>query len=334
MRSVNLFIVFIITLFLFQCGNNDTIQKADTAFTDGQYLQAIRLYKEALQNNPENELLKEKIALSYMYNGKLLYTNTKNINSFANNLERASAFIPANPSQTFNTSHSQVLLALSKAYINTKPENDIEKEKFFFESISTLEQSLILDSTNVEADSLLAEMNKKYFEKLLNRANSFYNKALQEQNVDFYFAAQKYLKMAKKFNSTNPDVITLEIKLRKKLAGVLDYNEGFSFAVLKYLKEKNNFITFVTVKNYLKDSVELDLNNFEIVDTKGNIYNISEKEMGIRQVYDTKCLVNTTLTPEKSYIEGIIVFAAPDSVEMHYISYKKDDTNSVKKYFR
>ena len=172
-RRINLFFIFIIPLFLFQCENNDTIQKADKAFNNEEYLQAIRLYKKALQQNPEKELLKEKIALSYMYNGKLLYTSTKNVKSFAGNLKEANVFIPANPSQTFKINQSQILLSLSKAYINSKPENDIEKEKFFLESISTLEQSLILDSTNVEADSLLAEMNIIHFEKLLEKANRF-----------------------------------------------------------------------------------------------------------------------------------------------------------------
>jgi len=182
MGRINLFFIFILPLFLFQCENNDTVQKADTAFNNGNYLQAISLYKKAWQENPEKESLKEKIALSYMYNGKLMYTTTKNVKSFAGNLKEATAFIPTNPSMTFKKDHSQILLSLSKAYINAKPENDTEKEKYFFDAISILEQSLKLDSTNVEADSLLADMNIKHFEKLLNKANTFYDKAVNKRD--------------------------------------------------------------------------------------------------------------------------------------------------------
>ena len=333
MKGLNIFYMFIIPVLIVHCADN-TIQKADEAFNNGKYLQAINFYKTALQKNPQDEKLKEKMALSYMYNGELGYSKTGNVNAFAGNLEKARTFFPSVPSDAFNKIHSQILVELSKAYINAKPDNDIEKEEFFFESISTLEQSLELDSTNVEADSLLAEMKIKHFEKLLNTANSYYTRGAKERNVDYYFAAKKNLNMAKKFNSTHPDVINLEVKLRRKLGGILDYHEGLSFAILRSLKEKEYFVAYLAIKNYLTDSVNINLNNFSVVDMKGNTYNVSEKEMDVRRVYEPEYLVNTTLTPQKSYVEGILVFSAPDSAEVQYISYKKDDTTSIRKYFR
>lgn len=333
MKRIYVLLGVLIPIFLYYCSEN-TVQKADEAFNDGLYLQAINLYTTALQKNPQDEKLKEKMALSYMYNGKLGFSKTGNVNSFAANLEKARTFFPSQPSDSFNKIHSQILVELSKAYMKAKPDNDIEKEKFFFESISTLEQSLELDSSNVEADSLLAEMKIKHFEKLLNTANNYYNRGVKGRNVDYYFEAKKNLNMAKKFNPNHPEVINLEVKLRRKLGGILDYHEGLSFAILKSLKEKAFFVTYLAIKNYLSDSVKIDINNFSVVDTKGNNYYVSEKEMEVRRVYEPEYLVNTTLTPQNSYLQGVLVFAAPDSVDMFYINYQKDENNSIRKYFR
>jgi len=319
-----------LTFSFFHCGGNPA-EEGQKAFESGNYKMAIQLFGEARKQDPANQMYSEKIALAYMYRGNEFFKKTKNIKSFTGNFEKATNLIPESPSAEFKKSYSEMLFTLADAYINTKPQNEIQKEEFLNNAITNLEEALYQDEGNAQADSLLAKIKTDNFQKMLDKGKDFYDKAAKQKNYDMYFSAEYYFKKAAYFDIHNDEVKKLLAKTRKKTLSVLNYRDDLAIAIAETQRQNGKMIIDLRIKNYLTDPVNIDINNFQIYDLDGNIYPIDKKWMEGK--LSKNSMKNTTLDQKKTHVDGIIVISIPKNVKPEYLAYKIDDDKATKKYF-
>jgi hypothetical protein len=320
----------LLLLFSFNCGS-DPAAEGEKAYQAANYNLAIKHFVEAKKANPEQKSqFDEKIALSYMLRGQKLYDRTKNVKSFSGNFEKALDFLPDEPTLEFSTEYSKILLAIAQAFMNTKPENEIQKEEYLNKSINYLEDALVNDANNTEASELLDKIKADNFQKMLNKGKEFYTRAGRTKNNDYYINAEYYFKKAAYFDIHNEEASTLLSKTRKKTISILDNREDFAMAIADMNRMKENCILDLTIKNYSTNPVDLALNKFEIVDKNGNSYSVNEKMMN--EKFKDKKLSNQKLG-ELKLAEGYIIFSIPKNVNIEYLGYTLNDEETIKKYF-
>ena len=127
-KIISSFIILCCLAFLtIQCGSDPAVE-GDNAFKSANYNLAVKHFLDARKQNPaEKQTYEEKIALSYMLRGKSLYEKSRNIKSFSGNFEKSLEYIPENPSDFFKKEYSEILFALGNGYLQSKPENEIQK---------------------------------------------------------------------------------------------------------------------------------------------------------------------------------------------------------------
>ncbi len=315
---------------LFHCGGSPA-EDAEKAYQSGNYQKAIQLFSEARKQDPKNQMYNEKIALSFMNRGYDFFLTNKNITSFIGNFEKATDFIPANPSEEFKKTYGEMLFKLGEAYISSKPQNEIQKEEFLNNAISNLEEALFQDENNSKADSLLAKIKVDNFQKMLNKGKDFFVKAKKQKNYDMYFSAEYYFKKAAYFDIHNEEVKKLLSDTRKRTLSVLNYRDDLSLAIAETKRQKGKLILDIRVKNYLTDPVLVNIDNFQIYDLEGNTYQIDKTWMETK--LGKNSMKNTTLDQKKTYVDGIIVISIPANVKPEYLAYKVSDSKESRKYF-
>ena len=329
----NIILLFIILSFsasLFHCGGNPA-EEAEKAYQSGNYKMAIQLFSEARKQDPNNQMYNEKIALSFMNRGYNFFLANKNIKSFTGNFEKATDYIPENPSDEFKKTYGEMLFKLGEAYISSKPQNEIQKEEFLNNAISNLEEALFQDENNSKADSLLAKIKVDNFQKMLDRGKDFFAKAKKQKNYDMYFSAEYYFKKAAYFDIHNEEVKKLLSAARKRTLSVLNYRDDLSLAIAETKRQKGRLILDIRVKNYLTDPVQVNIDNFQIYDLEGNTYQIDKTWMETK--LGKNSLKNTTLDQKKTFVDGIIVISIPANVKPEYLAYKVSDSKESRKYF-
>jgi hypothetical protein len=325
--------VFCLVIFfafsMFYCGSSPA-EEGENAFENGNYNLAIKLFLEAKKQNPDDNNINEKLALSYMFRGKDLFEKTKNIKSFSGNFEKATNFIPESSSQEFKKNYSNILYALANGYINSTPQNEIEKEEFLNKSITYLEDAIYQDENNSEAEGLLAQIKSDNFQKMLDKGTDFFNKASKQKKNDMFFTAEYYFKKAAYFDTHNEEAKTWLSKTREKTLSILDIQEDLSIAVADYVNQSGKFIIDLVMHNYGMDPVEIKLQNFELADLEGKTYTLDENYMNSK--FAKKKVKNQKLAELKN-IEGYLVFSVPSGTKIEYLGYKLNEEKIFKKYF-
>jgi hypothetical protein len=312
------------------CGSDPAVE-GDKAFENENYNLAINNFLEARKANPaEKQTYEEKIALSYMIKGKVLYERSKNVKSFSGNYEKSLEFIPDNPSDYFKKEYSKILFALGNGYQQARPENEIQKEEYLNKSIQYLEDAMYNDENNTSADSLLEKIKADNFQKMLNKGNDFYTKARKTKNGDHYITAEYYFQRASYFDIHNDEAKKMLSKTRQQTLSVLNNREDFAMAVADMNRQSKSLILDLTIKNYATSPVSIDIENFEIVDLDGKAYSLDTAMMDSK--FKGKSLKNQKLA-ELKFADGIIVFAIPSKVKIDYLGYRLDEEETVKKYF-
>lgn len=313
----------------FHCGSNPT-EEGEQAFQKGNYNLAIKFFLEARKQEPDNTILNEKMALAYMFRGEELFNNTKNIKSFSGNFDKATDFIPENPSVEFKKNYSKILFSLAQGYNNSRPQNDIEKEDFLNKSISYLEEAIYQDETNSPAEELLQKIKTENFQKMLDRGKDFYNKAKKQNKNDLYITAEYYFKKAAYFDIHNEEAKKLLSKTREKTLSILNIQEDFAIAIADHIWNSGALILDLVIHNYGMNPIDIDISKFELFDLEGNSYSLNKTIMNSK--FANKSLKNNKLAEMKS-IEGFLVFSIPRTVRIEYLGYKLNDEKVVKKYF-
>ena len=317
---------------MFGCGTNFEAE-GDKAYDAKDYTTAINNYEKALPKSLNKEAVKEKLALCFFYRGEDLFKRTRNIKSFTGNFEQGEKYLPLMPDEKFNKEYSRILFEVGKAYSVSTPGNEIEQDEFYTFSLSMLDEALYVDSTNHAADSLIREIRNNSFQKLLDTANKYYERAVKSGKVDLYSSAEYYVKKAAEFNATDAGVLNLFRKIKKQTLAVLNYRDDVSLAVTSYSHEKDGMLIYLAVKNYLPDSVSMEVTKFFVIGKNGERYEVDEDAMRVRKLFGEKCLENITLNSARPYVEGKVIFAVPAGVDVGYLAYKVNRRLETRKYF-
>ena len=282
MKIINFISIILLFLIIIYCGSNVN-QKVDKALKEGKYTEAITLLNRVYKEDTTNYEYAEKIALAYIYRGENLFKRTGNVKSLRGNIKKAKEYLVKDPSDSIRKIYSRALFTLANAYINEKTQTDRELENNYHKAVVELKEALVNDTTNIQADSLLTKIKEDNFQRLIDKAKSLYNKGTRTGNIDLYFSAEYYLKNAAEFDPDNYDIRLLRSRINRKRLAILDYREGLSFAVMDYKHSRKHFAMHLAIKNYLNESISLNLNNFGLVSTKGDTFFVDERELKSRK---------------------------------------------------
>lgn len=331
-RGFTYLILVVLTFSLIYCGA-DLVEEGKKAYSNGDYTQAINLLTEAQKEDSTNRSYDDIISLAYLYRGEELYQKTRNVKAFNGNFDKASKYIPANPTVEFNKKYGQMLLSLAKAYYATKPKNEEEKDFYFEKALIRIKQAMAVDSTNSAADSMLAQLKVDHFQNLVDKGESLYKKAGRRGNADLYFMAEYYLKEALEFEPDNRKIHNMLNKIVQKTLPVLNYREGVSLAIAGFSRERKALIMTLSIKNYTAEPLSLNLANFKLVDSDGNKYGVNEEEMKKKELFGETCIKNTVLNQQNPSVAGIIAFNVPKDVKLAFVNYYISKNKFARKYF-
>jgi len=310
------------------CGSNPG-DEAEKAFQSGNYSMALKLLLEAKAKNPQDQSLNEKITLAYMYRGQELYQKSNNIKSFSGNYDKAITYIPENPGEEFKKTYSKLLFSLAQGYVNSKPQNDIEKEDFLNKAISYMEDAMYHDQNNTSAESLLTKVKTDNFQKMLDRGKELFSQAEKQKNYDLYFTVEYYFKKANEFDIYNAEAKKLLSKTREKTLTLLNVKDDLAIAIGEYANKSGELIIVVVLRNYLTEPININLDNFVLADLEGNTYSLDKNTMDSK--YASTRLKSGNLPPGDR--EGWLVYKVPAGVKLEYLGYKLDSGQVLKKYF-
>ncbi len=309
------------------CGSNP-VAEADKAFESGNYGLALKLFLEAKAKNPQDQSITEKIALAYMYRGQELYQKSNNIKSFSGNYDKALTYIPENPSEEFKKPYSKLLLTLARGYLNSKPQNDIEKDDFLNKAIAHMEDAIYNDQYNSSAESLLTKVKTDNFQKMLDKGKELYAQGKKQNNMDICFSAEYYFKKANEFDIYNEEAKKMLAQVRKETLSVPNIKDDLAIAIVEYKYLEGHWVIDVTLRNHLTDPIPVELENFMLTDTEGNTYSLD------RAFMDAKFAANKfkggNVRPGDT--SGIVAFKAPSGKKMEYLGIKMANRQVTRKY--
>ncbi len=326
------FIFLIVISLLVQCGKNPEAE-GDNAYARGKYNQALTFYLKVKKNKPNNARLDEKIALTYMQRGRYLYKLRHNVDAFQLNYEKSKEFIPKDSlSQHFKKEYSKLLYDLALAYYNAKPQNDIQKEKFFNLTLDYLEKALDYDYNNTRADAKLAEIRTANFRKYFNKGKDYYHRALKDpRNTNLFLSAEAYLLQAVRMDENNKQAQKLLGKVRKKTMAILDISQDLPLALAignqKY--HNGNLALSITIFNNTIDPYPIDPKQFRLYDRDENQYAIDLKATA----QYSKGLTDVQNIPPKKDRDWVIVFRMNKGAHPDRLIYQTPDGLKIGKYF-
>ncbi len=143
MNQLSLLIFLMFAFFLLQCGGSK-LEEGDQLYAEGNFSHALNNYLSYKRDNPQDKSVNPRIALSYMNRGKELYEKKHNIESFSGNFEKATKFLGDGFTQAdHKLQYSQLLYDLAYAYKKARPQNEIQKEQYFNNTLDYLSLALI-----------------------------------------------------------------------------------------------------------------------------------------------------------------------------------------------
>ena len=329
MKNLSTLILTAFLLTLIQCGGSK-IEEGDAFYADGDYTRAVNSYLEHKKSDAQAPGLDNKIALAYFNKGNQLYNKSRNIKSFAGNYEKAQENL-AESSLTAEqkAEYSTLLYNLAIAYRNSRPNNDIEEEQFFNNTLDYLQLAVNIDPQNTSADSMISHIYTENFQEMYEKGVNAYTRAKKvKDNIDHYLRAEHYFEKAVQFNSSDEDAQKYLSNTRKETLGILENIQPFSFCVPNYKIEKNTCYIAVAARNYSNDPMALDLKALTLNTTDGKVINVDLKKTAELE----KALSETTLKPF-DLVEGQVVYSLEPNTDIEYIAYNVDEEKTVKKYF-
>jgi len=326
--STKLFMVLLPLAFLFSCGGNP-LENGNKAYADGKYKEAIGFYKEAQKSAPEDVLLKEKIALSYMHQGHELYKRRKNIKAFEGNYNKALGLLEDDiNTPELKKDYSNLLYELAKAYNTTKPSNAIQKKQYLNKILEYLEVAIEFDESNQEANDLLTQVKADNFQGMFDKGVGYYKNAKKNKVGDDYLLAEFYLAKAVSFNQEDKEAAKYLKLTRKKTLSIPDFDTVFPLAIAG-IQQKGKFTTVdFTIFNNTNETATIKAENFTLIDKDGNSYTFNSEqtdkfEGGLTKPVEVK---------STKRLDAILSFPAAKSIHLDYIAYEDEKGNEIKKY--
>lgn len=282
--------------------DSDPIQKGDEAFKKDQLLDAQKYYEQALKENPRDDLLKEKIMLTYFRLGEDFYQTRKLVTAYEGQVKQGFAFLPEALSDSLRRVLGVTLLRLAEAYREAPAENEYEKKEFEDKAIYYLKTALEYDSTNT---AIYAALNSIKGEEVANliKKGLIYHQA-GEKKSENYFVADYYFLKALELDPGNKEAAKNLSLNRQKALTVYNYEQ---FIPIKILKQS-------TIGELLVFEIKILNNSNRVIDLKGDGFSLVGSDgsrMGgfFSEVFEMPYLTKKISSGQE--IEGVVSFQWP-----------------------
>jgi hypothetical protein len=213
-----------------------------------------------------------------------------------------------------------LLQNLAQGYLNSKPQNDIEKEDFLNKAIAYLEDAIYNDQANAGAESLLTVIRSQNFQKMLDKGKELYAKGKKSNDMDMCFNAEYYFRKASEFDIYNEEAKKLLSQVRKETLSVPNIKDDLAIAIVEY--------KYVTLRNHLANPIPVALENLILTDTEGNTYALDEPFMNAK--FAANKFKAGSLRPGDS--SGILAFKVPAGKKLEYLAVQMEHGKMTKKY--
>jgi len=322
--------MFLLFVLMNGCGGNREAQ-GDSEYAEGNYDQALIHYLEVKKSNPQDANINEKIALAYMQKGLKLYQQRKNLDAFIANFEKGQEIYPKeNASADFKSAYSKLLTQIAQAYQSTPPKNEIQKELFFNKTIQSLEEALVNDPENTEADEVLAKIKSENFQKMYDRGVQFLERAVKERtNHDLFLSAERYLSRAVSFDPNNQEALNRLSEARKKTLSIINMDMDFPVAIADFKITSGHVLLDITGINNSGGQIIFDPAKLKLVDRDENEFRFDKTET---DKFENGLTQTVELAPRKQ-VDGPIAFAVPAGTKLKSLEYELGEGIIVKKYF-
>ncbi len=328
--SLILLVSLLFTSLSLNCGGNPEAQ-GDDAYADGNYEQALAKFMEVKKSRPDDAKISEKIALSYMKKGLKLYQSRKNIDAFAANFEKGQdAIAKIETGDDFKKEYSKLLTQIALAYNSSEPKNDIQRESYFNKTLQYLEDALINDIDNSEADAALSKIKAANFQKTFDRGSQFLEQAKKEKNnSDLFLSAERSLSRAVSFDPNNAEAQAKLSEVRRKTLSIINMEMDFPLAIADYKFIPGFLLIDMTGINNSGQKMTFDPARLRVVDLDENEYRFDKKQT---ENYEQGLTEAVPLDPRKR-VEGPIAFAIPGGTKIKSLEYELENGKAIKKYF-
>lgn len=295
-----IFFAFTLTL-LFSC-NTDSLKKGDEAFSNESYLDAKNHYIDALQKNPSDVKIREKVVYSHFRLGEEYYDRRNLLRAFEGQVKEAFGYFPEFPSDSLNKETSRVLSKLAIACRNCPPRNQIEKRNLEEKTVLYLQKASEFDSTNATIMAEFKAFKGEKVSELMNKANQYINAT--EKDPQYYFLAEFYYQKVLNIDPENQLAKNnLQIS-RKKSMNIFNLEQYAPIAISKKTE----------VENLLAFEVEVLNNTTRMMDLKGDgFYLLSRDSSKIKGIFSEDFLMPyvTKKLRRGEKIKGVVTFDAP-----------------------
>ncbi len=329
MKYTTLFLITLFSFLLLNCGGSP-MEEGDKAYNQGEYNLALKNYFEYKKENPQDNSINAKIALAYLHRGHDLFSRTRNISTFESNYEKAQKYMEDGfTDPAMQKEYSNMLYEFGMAYRMARPENEIQEDQYFDNTLEYLNLAIETDPGNMKADSTLAAIYDENYQKMFDRGTKYLEAAKKSKNNDYYLSAENFLSKAVQFNPASEEARKKLSDARKETLKILKYYNPVSFCVPGYKKSKKDLFVAITAQNVTEDPFELKTGNFELTCKDGTVYKVdTEKTAKLEKALTD----NNKINPNK-LLDVDVVFTIDNSKELESLAYVFEDGRSFKKYF-
>jgi tetratricopeptide (TPR) repeat protein len=305
---------FLCLLIIIGCGK-PPMEKGDEAFKQQKYSEALKYYLEAVKEMPDNNVLKEKIATTYFKQGEIFWEKRRILRGIEARVNSGLSYVPENPTPEMKKTISETYLTLALAYKNAKAENPFQKRQFFNKALESLEQSLLYDSTNTEANNTLAQFKDENFQEMLDKGISTYRRGSRDRLQ--YIAADYYLTNALKLDPENEDAKRYLRLSRQKSLDLLDPGQNVPIAVTDQMENTEYMAYLVAAYNQMPDPITISASNLYLIRKNG-----AALQGKISEMFSTP--FNTVTISNGEETGGVVAFSLPNTKDYIRLELRKD----------
>lgn len=298
MKSFSIILLSFLVFWIAGCSKAPE-ERGDEALANGRYAEAVKAYLEAMQTAPDSDALKEKIATAYFRQGEKIYSLRKVIPAFEMRVEKGTEYLPINLSDEMRHTVAEVNLKMAKAYLDARPENQIQKKEFFDKILYYLEETLAYDPANDRAGQMLSEFQKEHFQEMLTKGKSAYDKG--KRDPVSYITADYYLTNAIKFDPESKEAAKYLKLARQKALNVLDPTQSLPLAVTDQVKKEGFLALMVVVQNPDMPDQNISAGDFVLLTKDG------QETAGVSSELFAESISEVTLK-QGGEISGVVAF--------------------------
>ncbi len=316
--------------YLFICCSGNPEAEGDKLYRQGQYNQALTYYFKAKELQPSNPVIQEKIVLTYLNRGAALYRKTDNIETFIGNFDKAQNLFPdTTTSSSFDKAYSELLYEYALAFHRSEPTNEIQKRRYFNNSIDYLQEAIAYDPENQAADSLLSAIKKANFQRMFDKGMAYYDQARKDRHNRLYLDAEYYLSRAVSFDPASDEARKSLKRVREKTLSIADLTRSVAIAVTGKKYSGNHFLIEFALINNMHDPIDFNPENVILVDIEENTYQYDPEKTS--QFKDGLSESSSLKYQEK--IQGAMAFEISRAKLLKLIRYQREDGTTAEKYF-